>query len=398
MTTPAVSGPVPAVGGSAAGRKLAINRLRERRPLDAVAVDRFLARNQVPIVEGARCTFLFRGEADEVFMVHRIFGLPDHLPLRRLHGTDLWYAVIELPEGSRVEYQLELVRGGHRERINDPLNPHVAHSPVGSSSVCYAHGYVVPDWTVFDPEARAGSLVDMVVPSRALRRNCQVTLYLPARFRRAARYPLLIVHDGGDYLGFASAKTVLDNLIHRLDVAEIVVAFVYPGDRLAEYANSAAHARYLTAELVPRLEAELPLVAKPSGRCLMGSSFGAVASLATAYRYPDVYGSLLLQSGSFVFTDIGRDHGGGPPFEPVVRFMNRYRAAPRKVADRLFVSCGVYEPLIVPNRSMVPVFEAAGMTVRYVEARDGHSWENWRDRLRDGLSWIFPGPQKFFYE
>jgi enterochelin esterase-like enzyme len=404
VTTPAVGGAEAAVGGAVAvgglgaGRKLAINRLRERRPLDAAAVDRFLARNQVPIVEGARCTFLFRGEADEVFMVHRIFGLPDHLPLRRLHGTDLWYAVIELPEGSRVEYQLELVRGGHRERINDPLNPHVAHSPVGSSSVCYAFGHVVPDWTVFDPEARAGSLVDMVVPSRALRRNCQVTLYLPARFRRAARYPLLIVHDGGDYLGFASAKTVLDNLIHRLDVAEIVVAFVYPGDRLAEYANSAAHARYLTAELVPRLEAELPLVAKPSGRCLMGSSFGAVASLATAYRYPDVYGSLLLQSGSFVFTDIGRDHGGGPPFEPVVRFMNRYRAAPRKVADRLFVSCGVYEPLIVPNRSMVPVFEAAGMTIRYVEARDGHSWENWRDRLRDGLSWIFPGPQKFFYE
>ena len=398
MTTSAISGPMPVLGAPGVSRKLAINRLRERRPLDSAAVDRFLARNQVPIVEGARCTFLFRGEADEVFMVHRIFGLPDHLPLRRLHGTDLWYAVMELPEGSRVEYQLELVRGGHRERINDPLNPRVANSPVGSSSVCYAHGYAVPDWTEFDPEARAGSLVDMVVPSRALRRNCRVTLYLPARFRRSARYPLLIVHDGGDYLGFASAKNVLDNLIHRLDVAEIVVAFVYPGDRLNEYANSAAHARYLTAELVPRLEAELPLVAKPGGRCLMGSSFGAVASLATAYRYPDVYGSLLLQSGSFVFTDIGRDHGGGPPFEPVVRFMNRYRAAPRKVADRLFVSCGVYEPLIVPNRSMVPVFEAAGMAVRYVEARDGHSWENWRDRLRDGLSWIFPGPQKFFYE
>ena len=35
---------------------------------------------------------------------------------------------------------------------------------------------------------------------------------------------------------------------------------------------------------------------------------------------------------------------------------------------------------------------------KHVEARDGHSWENWRDRLREGLSWIFPGPQKFFYE
>jgi enterochelin esterase-like enzyme len=383
---------------AAPSRKLAINRLRERRPLDGGTVDRFLARHEVPIVEGARCTFLYRGEADEVFLIHRIFGLPDHLPLRRLHGTDLWYVVLELPEGSRVEYQLEVARGGQRERINDPLNPRLARSPVGDSSVCYAHGHVIPDWTFPDPEARPGSLADMVVPSRALRRDARVTLYLPARFRRPARYPLLIVHDGGDYLGFAEAKTVLDNLIHRLDVAELVAAFVHPGDRLTEYANSAAHARYLTAELLPRLEEELPLMGRPGGRCLMGSSFGAVASLATAYRYPEVYGSLLVQSGSFVFTDIGNDHGGGPAFEPVVRFINRYRAAPRRVAGRMFVSCGVYEPLITPNRSMVPVFEAAGMTVRYVEARDGHSWENWRDRLRDGLSWIFPGPQKFYYE
>ena len=55
-------------------------------------------------------------------------------------------------------------------------------------------------------------------------------------------------------------------------------------------------------------------------------------------------------------------------------------------------------PLITPNRSMVPVFRGAGMTVRYVEARDGHNWEDWRDRQRDGLSWLFPGPQKFVYE
>jgi enterochelin esterase family protein len=269
---------------------------------------------------------------------------------------------------------------------------------VGSSSVCYSRGYEVPEWTRPDPEARPGSLVDLVVPSRALRRDGQVTVYLPARFRRTASYPLLIVHDGSDYLRYAAAKTVLDNLIHRLDVAETVVAFVNPGDRLVEYANSAAHARYLTAELVPRLEAELPLAATPQARCLMGASFGAVASLSAAYRYPGSYGSLLLQSGSFVFTDIGHDHGGGPVFEPVVKFVNRYRAAPRRVADRVFVSCGVYEPLIVRNRSMVPTFEAAGMAVRYVESRDGHSWENWRDRLREGLSWIFPGPQKFYYE
>ena len=386
------------MSGPAVSRKLAINRLRERRPIEPAVIDRFLARYQAPIVEGGRCTFLYRGEADEVHLIHRTVGLPERIGLRRLRGTDLWYVVVELPDRSRFEYQLEVTNGERRERINDPLNPRLAHSPVGSSSVCYARGYEVPSWTRPDPEARPGTLIDLVVPSRALRRDCQLTLYLPARFRRAARYPVLVVHDGGDYLRYAAAKTVLDNLIHRLDMAETVVAFVNPGDRLAEYANSAAHARYLTAELIPRLEAEFPLAGTPSARCLMGASFGAVASLSTAYRYPAYYGSLLLQSGSFVFTDIGNDHGGGPAFEPVVRFVNRYRAAPRRVADRVFVSCGVYEPLIIRNRSMVPTFEAAGMTVRYIEARDGHNWENWRDRLREGLSWIFPGPQKFFYE
>ena len=379
-------------------RRLAINRLKDRGPLDAAAVDRFLARHPVPIVEGRRCTFLFRGRADEVWVRHRVLGLPDRLPLRRLHGTDLWSVVLDLPESSRVEYQLEVRRGEHHEHLNDPLNPHRSHSPVGSSSVVFATGYVDPEWAQPDPEARPGELVELVVPSRALRRDARVTLYLPARFRHTRAYPLLLVHDGPDYLQYAAARTVLDNLVHRDEVAEVLAAFLHPGDRLVEYADSTAHARFVTDELLPWLERRYPLTGQPSGRCLMGASFGAVAALSTAYRSPETYGALLLQSGSFVFTDIGSDHGGGPVFDPVVRFTNRYRARPRTVADRVFVSCGVYEPLIVPNRSMVPVLSDTGMRVRYVESRDGHSWENWRDRLRDGLSWVYPGPRKYVYE
>ena len=379
-------------------RRLAINRLKERGALDAAVVDRFLQRYPPPIVEGRRCTFLFRGEADEVWVRHRVTGLPDPLPLRRLRGVDLWSVVLELPEGSRVEYQLEIRRGETYERINDPLNPHRSHSPVGSSSVVFATGYVDPEWARPDPEARPGELIELTVPSRALRRDARVTLYLPARFRRTTAYPLLVVHDGPDYLQYAAAKTVLDNLLHRSEVAELVAAFLHPGDRTAEYADSTAHARFVTGELLPYLERRFPLTAQPAGRCLMGASFGAVASLSIAYRQPATYGSLLLQSGSFVFTDIGSDHGGGSVFDPVVRFTNRYRARPRAVADKVFVSCGVYEPLIVRNRSMVPVFTETGMRVRYVESRDGHSWENWRDRLRDGLSYVFPGPRKYVYE
>ncbi len=379
--------------------RLAINRLKSAKPLDNEAVDRFLAGRETPLVEGAFCTFLWRGEADEAWICQRIVGLPERIPMRQLRGTDLWQLVLELPEGSRVEYQIEIRRGEHYERFNDPMNSRLAHSPVGSSSVCVGPGYETPDWVEPDPEARQGELRDFVVPSRAFRRDVVVHVYLPARFRATSSYPLLVVHDGDDFLQYASMQTVLDNLLHRMDVADVVVAFVNPvKDRLVEYANSTAHSRFLSDELLPHLETSLPLVGQRAGRCLLGSSFGAVASLAAAYRSPDTYGALVLMSGSFVFTDIGMEHGGGQVFDPVVKFVNRYRAKPRRVADRLFMSCGVYEPLIVPNRSMVHVFEDTGMRVRYVEARDGHAWDNWRDRLQTALSWVYPGPQMLYYE
>jgi len=146
------------------------------------------------------------------------------------------------------------------------------------------------------------------------------------------------------------------------------------------------------------LEAAYPLVEPPAGRCLMGSSFGGIASVSTAYRYPGVFGSLLIQSASLVFTDIGQDHGGGPYFDPVVKFVNKYRAKPTRFTDRMYMSCGIYEPLITPNRSMVSVFREAGITVKYEENRDGHNWDNWRDRLQAGLSWLYPGPQRYVYE
>ncbi|MCB9552658.1 MAG: hypothetical protein H6705_12430 [Myxococcales bacterium] len=79
-------------------------------------------------------------------------------------------------------------------------------------------------------------------------------------------------------------------------------------------------------------------------------------------------------------------------------FVNAFRAEPGKPSERVFMSCGMYESLIYENRSMAPFLQALGMDVRLVEARDGHNWENWRDRLREGLSWLFPGHLWMVYE
>ena len=98
------------------------------------------------------------------------------------------------------------------------------------------------------------------------------------------------------------------------------------------------------------------------------------------------------------FAGIGDRNHRGPLFDPIVQFVNQLRSAPLAVSERVFMSCGTYESLIYENRSLVPLLQSTGMQVRFVEARDGHNWENWRDRLREGLSWLFPGPLMMIYE
>jgi enterochelin esterase-like enzyme len=361
------------------------------------SVDALLADVDVPVVEGERVTFLYRGEADAVKLWHSIFGLSTFQPFERVQWTDLWWLTIDLPPRSRMEYKLLVERGGTKELVRDPLNPRMAHDPYGANSVCYAADYQTPDWTAHDPEARAGTIEEHAVDSAAFGGTRDVRVYLPARVRVTRRYPLLVVHDGLDYVRFASLQTVLDNLIHRLEIPPMVVALTQSPDRRKEYMADAAHAAFVVEDLLPELEAEYPVARSADARGLVGASLGAVASLFTAWRYPGTFGRLLLQSGSFAFTDIGRT-GRGPLFEPVVQFVNAFRKNPGRPAEQLFVSCGMYESLIYENRSMVPFLQSTGMDVRYVEARDGHNWENWRDRLREGLSWLFPGPLWMIYE
>ena len=376
---------------------LAISHLLAEGDLGPAKIDSFLASHTAPIVEGRTVTFLYRGEADAVFLQHWIFGLPSAQPFTQVLDSDLWYLTQEIPVRSRVEYKLEVQRGDVSRLIRDPLNSQLAHDPFGVNSVCQGAEYRVPDWVAPDAEARPGTLEKLRLASSALGGTQDVQIYLPARYRTTRRYPLLVVHDGPDYLHFSALKTVLDNLIHRLEVAPMIVALTQSRQRLRDYAAQFDHSRFLAEELVPALEARYPLQKGAASRGLMGASFGGVAALAAAAHYPGQFGRLLLQSGSFAFTDIGPSRRG-PAFEPVVEFVNGFRDSPRRISERVFVSCGVYESLIYENRSLVPILQSTGMDVRWVESFDGHNWENWRDRLRAGLSFLFPGPLWMVYE
>ncbi|MBL8891888.1 MAG: hypothetical protein JNL67_18070 [Planctomycetaceae bacterium] len=356
-----------------------------------------LQNQRVPIVSDSRATFLYHGQADSVALQHWVYGLPSRIELQRVARTRWWILSLDLPRRSRIEYKLVVRRHGHEEWLLDPRNDRIAHDPFGGNSVVHMTGYEEPEWSLPHTTGNRGTFETWTLPSRALQSDREIRVYLPPRYRPNRRHRLLLLHDGDDYVRYSRLAAVLDNLITRWEVPPLVVGLLNPQDRLTEYGADRRHATFVVEELLPELEKRYPIIREPSGRCLGGASFGGVASLATAWYYPNTFDMLLLQSGSFAFTDIGH-HTRGPVFDPVVKFMNRLRDSIGKPAKKFYLSCGVYESLIYENRSLVPLLQSAGFEVKFEEARDGHNWENWRDRLRNGLMWLFPVPAWFYYE
>jgi enterochelin esterase-like enzyme len=361
----------------------------------AAAVDKFIAGNEFPLVGEDGVTFVYRGPAEAVYVKIWAYGLPSSLPMEPVGRTDLCAVTLPLPPNSRVEYKLDVVRDGHGSLITDPLNPLTAPDPFGANSVVCSAGYARPEWSMFD-DAVSGGVIDEL-PIDCSSRNGRVPVYIPARFKRSRQYPLLVMHDGLDFVNFGDFKVVLDNLMSRLDIPDMIVAMDVPTDRNLEYAAAESHAQYLTETLLPALTSAFPLIDAPQSRGLAGASLGAVASLHAACRRPHVWGRLGLLSGSFVFDDGERTLEQYGAFAAVGQFVSAFRLHPRAMSDSVYMSCGVYESLIRENRALLPVLSELPMEVRYREHQDGHNWENWRDRMRECLSFLYPGPSWFVY-
>jgi enterochelin esterase family protein len=74
------------------------------------------------------------------------------------------------------------------------------------------------------------------------------------------------VHDGYDYLRYANLQSVLDNLIHRLEIPPLIAALTQSSNRLEEYAGHDGHARFVAVELPEQLQHSFPLHSSPAAR------------------------------------------------------------------------------------------------------------------------------------
>ena len=362
----------------------------------------FVAAQEFPLIEPGRCSFAWHGQADQVDLLCWIQGGVDRISFSRQEDTDLWLLQLPVKDGGRFEYKLAIGRNGAEEWIVDPLNPERASDPFGENSVCRTFGYSRPDWSL-PGGAPSGRIEPILVTSQAFGEAREERLYLPHGYDAGKTYPLAIIHDGADFVTYADLGVSLDNLIASGDIPPLIAALVQTGDRLGEYARGRRHARYIVQELLPVLAEHYAISSRPGERLLLGASLGAVASLAIAFRYPGVFGGLVLQSGSFILDPRkleARPHPvfheiAHPVFHEIARLVQVLKRAPELPPTRAFVSTGELEGLADENRALASFLQERGVDVLFKSAWDGHHWHNWRDQLRDGLRWVLrPGNEQ----
>jgi enterochelin esterase family protein len=381
--------PLPGGTDSDAAHPAVANLLAGGAP-SPEAIAAFLAGHEFPLIEPEAATFAFHGGAERVAMLRFIHAGANRVPFNRQSDTDLWLLRLPVANGGRFEYKLAVTRHGREEWAIDPLNPARAEDPFGQNSVCRTFGYARPEWS--EPRgAPAGRVETIEVASATFGETRVERVYLPTGYAENGGHPLVIIHDGDDFMTYADLAVSLDNLIEAGDLPPMVAALVQTRDRMGEYARGRRHARYLVRELLPALEARFWLSKRSQDRVLLGASLGAVASLSTAFRYPGHFGGLVLNSGSFILDERKLERRPHPVFHRIARLVRALRRAPPLPGTRAFVSTGELEGLAGENRALATFLRERGVDVLFKSAWDGHHWHNWRDQLRDGLRWVLRG-------
>ena len=218
-------------------------------------------------------------------LVRWIHGGGDRRPFVQLAGTDLWLLRLPVEDGGRFEYKLGDRRGtGSEELIVDPLNPARAGDPFGENSVARTLGYERPEWSL-PRGAPAGRIETMRGREpRPSARRASVRVYLPAGHDPARAYPLVVVHDGGDFVTYADLPVVLDNLIDAGEIPPVIAALVQTRDRLGEYSGGRQHRALPRAASSCRRSAARWRIARGAGRA--GAARGEPRGGGVARRPP----------------------------------------------------------------------------------------------------------------
>jgi enterochelin esterase family protein len=249
-------------------------------------------------------------------------------------------------------------------------------------------------WTEPQEEIARGTVAVHRLDSRILGNDREVAIYRPAG--DAAVRQLLIIFDGERYRREVPLPTILDNMIAQGVIPSSAAVFVSnpsPEARGTELACNPTFSRFLVEELLPWIGERIAIPENPHDRILAGASYGGLASACAALDYPDVFGAVLSQSGSFWWrpdVESPRASDGAAPNWVARQITGRMKPLP----IRFYIEAGQLETqadgegIRDTSRALYEALQRRGYSAAYTQPPGGHDWFSWRGTIADGLAWL----------
>ena len=364
-------------------------------------------------------TFWWRDPAgDETHSPRRrvwlyITGVTDHhqnarpQSLTRLPGTDAWSWRTTLSPTWRGSYcfipsdrdddfspevfsadapDRALLREGWRKllprAIADPLNPHSWQGGRGHgvSALEMPQAPAQPGWDQFNeahPPARC-----LEWRSARLGNHRRVWIYTPGEAVDPQTRPLAILLDGQFWAESMPVWSPLAALTREERLPPAVYLLIDAIDNQRRGVELPCHRDFWLAvqeELLPLIRGHAPFSDRPERTVVAGQSFGGLAAMFAALNWPQRFGCVLSQSGSYWWPH--RD-GCGTGFIGEQLRQGEVSAA----GLRVWLEAGQREPIIFrANQALLAQLTTTQQTIFWRQVDGGHDALCWRGGLTAGL-------------
>ncbi|NQV02443.1 MAG: hypothetical protein HQ542_07345 [Bacteroidia bacterium] len=318
--------------------------------------------------------FVYQGNGQSIAVAGDATVWIPNMHLEQITGTDFWHCQAVYEADARLDYKF--VKNGINWLL-DPLNPFTCVGGYGPNSELRMPGYVEPPEISYYPNIPHGTLSDTLFASANLGNSRTVMIYLPPGYDTTTRdYPVILFHDGADYINLGDAQNILDYLIANQEIVPVVGIFVPPVNRNQEYAGSLKEPfmKFIIEELMPVFDEQYRIETYPLKRAMIGASNGGNISLYIGMKNPESFGKIAAQSSN-VQSEISNTFQGS-----------------EKLDLELYLDMGKYDiPMLIPLvANLVTILEAREYEYQYFIFNEGHSYCNWRGHLRLPLIQFFP--------
>ncbi len=300
--------------------------------------------------------------------------------------NNIWSVKLPLPAPEIYTYNF-VVDG---VAVNDPQNVLVQRDGTRYLPMLFVPGERSENYV---EATRHGTVSHPWYDSKILGYSRRLTVYTPYGYEAnpKKKYPVLyLLHGaGGDeeaWISMGRTAQIMDNLIEK-GLAEPMIVVMpngNPGQQAARTLNLPeksinwrseefrnAYVNSLCTEIVPFIEKNFRVIAKPESRAIAGLSMGGGHTISASILYPQLFDYICPLSAA----------GQATP-EQIANL--------KKAGVKLyFLACGDSDFLFEGSKALDKTLTEQGLDHTFFVSDGGHTWSNWRHYLNTFARLLF---------